>query len=341
MKAAIFDALGKPLRIGDVKLPEAGRGQVLLKVCRCGICGSDLHMTEDPTFGLEGGEVIGHEFSGEVIDVGSGVTGLKPGDHVSAAPLRGCGTCASCKRGEPAWCANFDLIGGGFAEFAALDAVQCRKLPWGISAIDGALAEPLSVALHGIRRARMQPGARVLIVGAGAIGLAVAFWARRMGAAHVVVADLHDHQRDRAMELGATDFILSGKDMARRLAESCGGSAPEIVFECVGKPGLIDHCVDLVAPRGKVLVLGLCTAPDHMNSFRAISKEVDIVMSVFFSMPEFEMAIRALDGGTHTPHHLISDHVSLLSMPEAFEALRSRTTQCKVLVDPSGFVAQN
>ena len=334
MKAAVFDRLGHPLRVADVDTPEAGPGQVLLKVCRCGICGSDLHMTEDATFGLQGGEVIGHEFSGEVIDVGRGVQHLKPGDHVSAAPLRGCGNCPACLRGEPAWCSRFELIGGGYAEYAALDEIQCRKLPWGITATDGALAEPLAVALHGILRAGLRPGARVLIVGAGAIGLAVAFWARRMGAAHVVVADLHDHQRDRAMDLGATGFVLSGEDMGPRVAEACGGAPPEIVFECVGKPGLIDHCIDLVAPRGKVVVLGLCTAPDHLDSFRAISKEVDIVMSVFFTMPEFETAIRALDGGTYAPQHLISSQVSLQDMPGAFEALRSRTTQCKVLVDP-------
>ncbi len=333
MKAAIFDAMGQPLRIGEVDTPEPAAGQVLLKVCRCGICGSDLHMTEDPTFGLQGGEVIGHEFSGEVVDVGAGVPGLKVGDHVTAAPLRGCGACEACKRGEPAWCANFSLIGGGYAEFAAVDTFQCRKLPWGISAEDGALAEPLGVALHGIMRARMQPGARVVIVGAGAIGLAVAFWARRLGAARVVVVDVHDHQRERAMDLGATDFLISGPDLDRRVTEACG-AAPEIVFECVGKPGLIDHCIGLVAPRGRVVVLGLCTAPDHMDSFRAISKEVEIVMSVFFSMPEFEMAIRALDAGTYAPQHLISDTVSLGDMPTAFEALRQRTTQCKVLVAP-------
>ncbi|PRY91015.1 zinc-dependent alcohol dehydrogenase [Donghicola tyrosinivorans] len=334
MKAAIFDAMGQPLRVGTVETPEATAGQVLLKVCRCGICGSDLHMTEDPTFGLQGGEVIGHEFSGEVIDVGAGVTGLKVGDQVSAAPLRGCGRCASCLRGEPAWCVNFSLIGGGYAEFAAVDVFQCRKLPWGISAVDGALAEPLGVALHGIMRARMQPGANVVVVGAGAIGLAVAFWARRMGAAKVVVVDMHDHQRERAMDLGATEFLISGPDLEARVTEACG-AAPEIVFECVGKPGLIDHCIGLVAPRGRVVVLGLCTGPDHMDSFRAISKEVEIVMSVFFTMPEFELAIRALDAGTYAPQHLISDTVSLAAMPDAFEALRNRTTQCKVLIDPS------
>mgnify|MGYP000630957819 FL=1 len=247
MRAAIFDAMGQPLRIGEVETPKAAAGQVLLKVCRCGICGSDLHMTEDPTFGLQGGEVIGHEFSGEVVEVGAGVTGLKVGDHVTAAPLRGCGTCEACKRGEPAWCANFSLIGGGYAEYAAVDTFQCRKLPWGISAEDGALAEPLGVALHGIMRARMQPGARVLVVGAGAIGLAVAFWARRLGAAQVVVVDMHDHQRERAMDLGATDFLISGPDLDRCVTDACGG-APEIVFECVGKPGLIELLLWLKNP---------------------------------------------------------------------------------------------
>jgi len=334
MKAAIFDALGKPLRVGLTADPQPGRGQVLLKICRCGICGSDLHMTEDPTFGLNAGAVIGHEFSGEVLEVGTGVTGLKVGDQVSAAPLKGCGACPSCQAGDPAWCHNtMHLIGGGYAEYTALDAIQCRKLPWGISAADGALAEPLAVALHGVQRAALKPGERVLIVGAGPIGLAVAFWARRLGARRVVVADLYDHQRERAMALGASGFVVSGEDIVARVAQACDG-APDIVFECVGRPGLIDHCIGLVRPRGRVLVLGLCTAPDRIDSFRAISKEVQVIMSVFFDMHEFAQAIEALDSGRCSPQGLVSDVVSLDAMPDMFETLRVRTTQCKVLVDP-------
>ena len=333
MKAALFDAIGHPLRIGSVPDPTPGPGEVVLKVCRCGICGSDLHMTEDATFGLTGGAVIGHEFSGEVMALGAGVGDLRVGDLVAAAPLRGCRACARCRAGEPAWCeAGMTLIGGGYAEFAALGAQQCRKLPQGISLADGALAEPLAVALHGVQRSGMRPGARVLVVGAGAIGLAVVFWARRMGASAVVAADLADHQRDRAADLGATGFVVSGPDMAARVALACGG-APDIVFECVGKVGLIDHCIDLVRPRGTVAVLGLCTAPDRLDSFRAISKEVNVIMSVFFDMHEFVASIDALDAGRFAPQTLISDTVSLLHMPPAFEALRRRTTQCKVLVD--------
>jgi (R,R)-butanediol dehydrogenase/meso-butanediol dehydrogenase/diacetyl reductase len=129
----------------------------------------------------------------------------------------------------------------------------------------------------------------------------------------------------------------SGQDLAVAFDGEHLGSEPDIVFECVGKPGVIDHCIGLVRPRGKVVVLGLCTPRDHMDSFRAISKEVNIVMSVFFDLHEFGTAIQALDSGQMAPQSLVSETVSLVQLPDAFEALRSRTTQCKVLIDP--FVA--
>ncbi|WP_238364034.1 zinc-dependent alcohol dehydrogenase [Mesobacterium pallidum] len=337
MKALVFDAHGQPLRETEVPDPTCRADEVVISVCRCGICGSDLHMTEDPaTFGLGTGDVIGHEFAGEVLEVGREVTDLKPGDLVAAAPLRGCGACGPCRNGDPAWCDNgMTLIGGGYAEYAALAGRQLRKLPQGISLADGALAEPLAVALHGLMRSGMKPGDRVLVVGAGAIGLAVVYWARRLGAGCVVAADLHEYQRDRAMDLGATGFITSGPDMAQRVAAACGG-APDIVFECVGKVGLIDHCIDLVRPRGTVCVLGLCVGTDRMDSFRAISKEVTMIMSVFFNMHEFANAIDALDAGRFAPQHLVSDTVTLASAPVAFEALKQRTTECKVLIAPGG-----
>lgn len=334
MKALIFDGFGKPLRSGVCPDPVPARDEVILKICRCGICGSDLHMTEDPVFDLQPGAVIGHEFAGEVVETGADVQNLRVGDLVAAAPLRGCGTCAACRAGSPAWCENgMTLIGGGYGQYAALADHQLRKLPDGISLADGALAEPLAVALHGVLRSGLKPGARVLVVGAGAIGLAVVYWARRMGARTIVAADLNDFQRDRAADLGATGFVTSGPDMAQRVAEACGGP-PDIVFECVGKVGLIDHCIDLVRPQGTVCVLGLCTGTDKLDSFRAISKEVTVVMSVFFDMHEFATAIDALDAGRYAPQALVSDVVGLSEAPAAFEALRQRTTQCKVLIDP-------
>jgi threonine dehydrogenase-like Zn-dependent dehydrogenase len=333
MQPAVFDALRQPLRLTELDDPEPERDQVLLMVCRCGICGSDLHITEDPVFGARRGDVLGHEFSGEVLEIGSDVQGLKVGDQVSAAPIYGCGACESCRRGEPAWCAQMKLIGGGYARYAAVSARQCRKLPWGINVADGALAEPLAVALHGVMQAGLKPGDRVLVVGAGATGLALVFWARRLGASAVAVSDLQRHQEARAIELGASAFLCADHDLAAQARDRLGGDA-DVVFECVGKPGLIDHCIGLVRPRGAVLVLGLCTACDHFDAFRAISKEVRIVMSVFFNMHEFGTAIDALDGGRYAPQALISETIALADLPVAFEALRQRSTQCKVLVDP-------
>lgn len=335
MLAALFDRIGEPLHIAHAEEPKPKRDSLLLKVCRCGICGSDLHMTEDPVFGVRQGDILGHEFSGEVIEIGADVEGFKLGDQVTVAPNRGCGHCPSCLAGDPAWCADMVLIGGGYAQYSAVTARQCRKLPVGISASDGALSEPLSVALHGVMQAKMQQGDKVLVVGAGAIGLAVAFWARRLGAGKVAVTDLHTYQEERAMALGANAFVQADAEQSPNVAKALGG-APDIVFECVGKPGLIDHCIGLVRPRGKVVVLGLCTPRDHLDSFRAISKEVTIIMSVFFTMHEFATAIDALDSGRYAPQNLITETVSLGSMPGAFEALRRRTTQCKVLVDPFG-----
>ena len=179
MKAVIFDAVGQPLRVATTPDPSPARDEVVLRVSACGICGSDLHITEDPApFGIGGGYVLGHEIAGEVVALGADVTGLAVGDGVAVVPMRGCGHCARCLAGDPARCPDMVLIGGGYAEYVTVAARQCRALPAGVALADGALAEPLSVALHCIIRSGMKPGDRVAVLGAGPIGLLVAFWAR-------------------------------------------------------------------------------------------------------------------------------------------------------------------
>jgi threonine dehydrogenase-like Zn-dependent dehydrogenase len=211
MKAALFDTVGRPLRIDQVADPEPAADEVLLRVSACGICGSDLHMTEDPAiFGVGQGTVLGHEFAGEVLETGADVGDLRPGDRVAVAPMRGCGKCPRCLAGQPAWCSEMVLIGGGYAELAAVAARQCRRLPESVSLADGALAEPTSIGLHAVMRSQLRPGERVLVLGAGPIGLLTAFWARRFGASHVVVADINEHQKERALSVGATGFAQSG-----------------------------------------------------------------------------------------------------------------------------------
>jgi (R,R)-butanediol dehydrogenase/meso-butanediol dehydrogenase/diacetyl reductase len=331
MKAAVFRDFNGPLAIEEIAEPLPAVDQVLIRVARCGICGSDLHMTREPALGIQPGAVLGHEFSGEVVELGAQVQGFKVGDRVAVAPVRGCGRCPSCLNGEPAWCESMLLQGGGYAELVVAADRQCLKLPAQTSVEDGALVEPLAVALHGVALSGMSQGARVLVLGAGPIGLAVAFWARRLGATDVAVVDLVPLQAERALRLGATHFVPGGEDVVSRVNIVLGGM-PEVVFECVGMPGVLAQALEHVRPRGTIVMLGLCTTTDGFVPFRAVVKEVRLLASAFYSMHEYHKSLDMLEGGDAVPRDLITDTVPLAALPWVFESLRHRTSQCKVLV---------
>jgi (R,R)-butanediol dehydrogenase/meso-butanediol dehydrogenase/diacetyl reductase len=333
MRAAVMQGLQLPLVIETLPDPAPGEGELVVKVGRCGICGSDLHMTEDPAFGKGAGDVLGHEFAGEVVALGKGTQGVAIGDLVSVIPLISCGTCASCRAGEVAWCDKFGLQGGGYAEFAVTRPNQCVRLPASASLADGAIIEPLAVALHGVNMSGMKKGDKILILGAGPIGLAVAFWARRRGAADVVIQDINDFQQARASGMGASGFVSDPADPVGGAERALDGKA-DIVFECVGIPGLIEQAVSQVRNRGTILLLGLCTKPDTMNTFAMLSKEVRLITSAFFTRQEYEEALDALDAGATEPRLLVTDTISLEDTPLRFEALRTRTHDCKILIAP-------
>lgn len=333
MRAAVFKGLNKKLCVEVVPDPIPTPGEVTVKVGRCGICGSDLHMTEDPVFNVPQGMILGHEFAGEVVELGKGVESLKVGDRVAVPPVKGCGACGSCLAGEPGACTEVELIGGGYGEYALALARQAVPLPQSASLADGALVEPLAVALHGVMRSELKPGDKVVILGAGPIGLATAFWARRMGAQKVIITDLNVFQKDRAMTLGATGFVSGEEDHVIQADRLLGGKA-DLVFECVGVPGMIAQAVEHVRLKGKILVQGLCTRPDSFVPFRALSKECTFQFSNFFKTQEFEAALDMLSAGTVEPRALITDTIDLNQLPDVFESLRRRTTQCKVQVAP-------
>jgi (R,R)-butanediol dehydrogenase/meso-butanediol dehydrogenase/diacetyl reductase len=173
----------------------------------------------------------------------------------------------------------------------------------------------------------------VLVLGAGPIGLATAFWARRAGASKVAVQDIADFQERRALEMGADVFVVDPADPVGSAERALGGKA-DIVFECVGIPGLIEQAVKQLRNRGTILLLGLCTRPDTFNSFAMLQKEVKLVTSAFFTRQEYQASLDALAEGAIEPRLLVTDTIALDAVPEVFESLKHRTSQCKVLIAP-------
>jgi (R,R)-butanediol dehydrogenase/meso-butanediol dehydrogenase/diacetyl reductase len=334
LKAPIFKGVGRPLVIEELADPTPAAGEIVIEVARCGICGTDLHMTDGHAQTYPEGSVIGHEFAGEVVAVGPGVTKFKPGDRAAAMPVVGCGHCSNCLAGETMWC-DAGLIGilGGFGQYALGQAHASIRLPQTLSSNDGALVEPLAVSLHGVALADLKPGSRVLVQGAGAIGLGCAFWARQLGAGRVAVTSRSRRNEELAMQMGATAFVASGPDLAGQVGSALGGP-PDVVFECVGVPGQLAQAIDVVRARGTVVLLGNCMVADTLYPAQAMFKQIRIQGSMVYSLKEFETVADVLDSGRVDPRAMVTDTIGYAQLPEVFEALRKPTTQCKVMVDP-------
>lgn len=342
MRALSFKAVGEPLQLVTLPLPEPGPGEVILKVSHCGICGTDIHRTEENIWTFKPDTVPGHEFAGEVMALGLGVDSLKVGQRVTALPYIGCNACARCLAGEPYFCTQSRNIGteqiqGAYAEYVRASAVNCVPLPVDLSLEDGALVEPLAVGLHAVKRGRIGPADRVLVTGAGPIGLAVIWWARRVGARKVVVAATSDRRREMAMAMGADEFIVcrEGGELAAMAKEALSG-LPDVVVECVGLPGTIATAISCVASQGRVVVAGACSTADSFYPLLGLAREADILFSTVYDRDEFHQCVDAMDRGDVAPRAMITDKVSLEDAPQAFEGLRGRSHHCKILVTPNG-----
>jgi len=282
MRAAVFHGVGKPLVIEEVSDPDVLPGDLLIKVDYCGICGSDLHCTQPGDLVVPEGQILGHEFTGNVVEVGSAAGGdWKVGDRVTAVPVNACDECdRQCKLGMGIHCPNNIITGfgipGAYAEYIRVDATNVLRLPDGVGFREGATAEPFAVGHHVIDKARMRPGSNVLVIGAGPIGLSCATFAILAGARNVVVSEYAEPRRERALRMGATAVIDPAKrDVAEAFADLAGG-LPDLVIECVGVPGMIGLCIDLVKPQGKVMVCGVCTQPETFVPLAALATKVGL-----------------------------------------------------------------
>ena len=344
MRAAIFQGRGEALTVGEVAPPVCGRDEMVIAVRSCGICGSDLHLAdahpaESGMSPLPSGSVMGHEFAGEVVEVGAGVSGFRSGDRVTAMPYVACGRCAACLAGVGYRCAEVRYTGlgarsGGYAEFVGVGAAESLRLPAGIDFERGALVEPLAVALHAVNAARLRPAESVLIMGAGPIGLAATLWARYFGAQHVIVSDRVPERLALAAALGAHEVIDATSTDVIQSYKRYTGRRPDVVFECVGVPGTQQLAMDYAPMGGRLVIVGVCMAPDTIRPVKALTKELQVNYVFMYHKQDFELAIDLLDRELLDPSPMLTRTVSFSEFPQAFESLKTDKTACKVILRP-------
>jgi 2-desacetyl-2-hydroxyethyl bacteriochlorophyllide A dehydrogenase len=340
MKAAVFKEVGKPLVVETVADPVPQASELVMKVSFCGICGTDLHATREGLTTACCGQILGHEYVGEIVEVGPEAAGdWKVGDRVCAMPFIACGRCLPCAAGRFFECANKKVSGvddqGGFAEFVTTGSRETILLPDDLDLQSAALVEPLAVGIHAVRIADVKAGSRVMVIGAGPIGLTVALWCRFFGARDVVVSEVTKTRADLAKKMGATAVIHPELDkgaegLLQQFAAVAGGP-PDVIFECVGAPGLLQQCIEMAPHRGKIIPVGVCEKPDAIMPFFGLVKELQIQFAIAYNRDDFDTCVAMLGERRIDISPMVTDIVTLDELPAAFEALRTPSHQCKVL----------
>jgi 2-desacetyl-2-hydroxyethyl bacteriochlorophyllide A dehydrogenase len=331
MQAVVIDRPGE-VDVGEVPDPKPGPEEVLVAVRACGICGTDLHVV-DGEFALAKYPVVpGHEFAGEVVEVGKQVNGLDVGMMVTADPNQPCGRCRPCREGHANLCEDFRAMGitlpGACADYVAVPYWLARQLPEGFDMAVGALVEPLSCAIHGYDLMSTRLGARFLIYGAGTMGLMLVALAHRVGAISVAVVEPHRERRELARSFGATRVFASDREL--------GDERFDIVIDASGVVGVIEDAVGRVQRGGSYLQFGVAPADAtaSFSPFRLYNDEVTYVgsMAVLHSFDRARDLAVEVDLGLS---RLVTDTLPLASYAKALEQVRSGGG-LKVQVAPDG-----
>jgi threonine dehydrogenase-like Zn-dependent dehydrogenase len=370
------------LEVVDLPAPEPGRGQLLLDVLRCGICGSDLHARQhcdelaDVTaeVGYDGimrsheAVVMGHEFCGEIVDFGRGCRKWgRPGTRVVAMPL--------LRNGDAVHPTGLSASApGGYAEQLLVEESLAFAVPNGLSTEIATLTEPMAVGLHAVRRSEIGKGTVAVVVGCGPVGLAVICMLKARGVRTVVASDFSAGRRALASACGADivvdpavespyavtpdkghltsapevfDLALDAMGKLRgipvlpweriyRAAEAVGVAKPKhpVIFECVGVPGVIDGIIAAAPLYSRIVVVGVCMAPDTIRPVMGINKEIDLRFVLGYTPLEFRDSLHLLADGKVNAAPVLTGEVGLAGVDNAFQALSDPEAHAKILIDP-------
>lgn len=335
---AVEVTLPKQLMVADLPTPEGpGAAEVLIKVKAAGVCGSDVAIYHGKNAFATYPRIIGHEFAGEVVALGSEVGHLEVGDKVAVDPVVACGSCYACNLGRHNVCKSVNVLGvhrdGGFREYIVVMANQAHKLPVELPWEQAAMVEPFSIAAQSISQGRLTASDTVMICGAGPIGLAI-LQAVKMVGAKVAIMDIVDSRLTRAKKMGADLVINTAKsDLVQEMLAFTQGNGASVIFEATGNVKVLEQCIrDIVAIAGRIVVLGISSEAAQIAPIEFMRREMEII-GTRLSRNKFPEVIEWFRSGSVNPAGLVSHIFEVNDAQKAFELIDNQSEDvCKVVL---------
>lgn len=334
-RRALYTGSGS-FAVEDYAIQSPGAGHVRIEVAYTGICGTDLHIAHgamDQRVGVPA--VIGHEMSGRIAELGPHVEGWALGDPVTVMPLDSCGRCPACRAGRSHVCHDLNFVGidsAGSMQGSWTVPVQLLvRLPDDLPLPRGALVEPTAVAAHDVRRGGVRTGEKVVVVGAGPVGMLVALVAGAAGA-EVLVLELDGYRRAIASRIGLHAVDPARSDVGRLVTKWTSGAGADVAFEVSGSASGVATATDVLAVRGRLVMVAIHSVPREMNLFRLFWRELTVIGARAYEREDFERAVQLVATGQIPTAELITRIVPLDEVASAFAALE-RGGEVKVLVE--------
>nr|WP_290695503.1 Zn-dependent oxidoreductase [Halomonas sp. UBA3074] len=324
-------------QVVEIEPPKVAAGEALVRVAFAGICGSDMHIIHGDNAFVRFPRITGHEFAGVVEAVGEGVTDVSVGARVCVDPVISCGNCYPCRIGRPNVCSSLEVIGvhrnGGFEELVAVPAANVHFLPEHIGLDAAALVEPYTIAANVLDRMQPHPGDRLMILGAGVIGLTILQMALAKGIDEVIVTDVINERLVAAKQLGATQVLNSREqDVEEEVLALTQGEGVPLIADAACVPALLPQMLRLASPAGRIGLLGFSVQPSELVQLEVIKKELTLVGSRLNNR-KFPEVLKLMASGQLDPLALVSHRLPLSNMPSAIDMLDHRPEEArKVLI---------
>ncbi len=338
MLQAVMTSPGE-IEFREVPVPEIGEEEVLVKIMSIGVCGSDIHVYHGKHPYTSYPVVQGHEVSGEIFKAGKRVTQFKPGDKVTIQPQVTCGKCYSCTHGSYHICDDLKVMGfqttGTASEFFAVEAAKVIKIPDRLDFDEGAMIEPVAVAVHALGRGGDVKGRKVLVLGAGPIGNLVAQAAKGLGAEAVMISDVSGYRLALAKDCGI-DFTVDAKqqDLGKALIENFGPDKADLILECVGINATTSQAVEYARKGTDIVIVGVFGEKASVDMGLVQDRELRLIGTLMYQEKDYYKAIELIEGRKINLKPLISNHFPFKEYLNAYQFIEKQKDQVmKVIID--------